>query len=111
MRNFIFLFLALFILFIFGLPIFIFQVLRYTYRNENLISWFKSLAISIDYIGATLIYSTEGHTISAIAYKKYIKGDKLHKYVKIIIDKLFYDGHCKESYEYEYIYKAQEGVI
>lgn len=111
MRNFTLLLLALFILLIFGLPVFIFQVFRYTYRNDDLIIWFKSLAISIDYIGATLIYGTEGHTISAIAYKKYIEDDKLHKYIKIVIDKLFYINHCKEAYEYEFIYKAQEGVI
>lgn len=79
-----------------GLPTFIIQVVRYIARERlELDDYFYKLAISLDYLGATLIFGTRGRTISALVFKKDIK------YTVKFVDIIFYDGRCKEAYIYE----------
>lgn len=103
MREFILFLIALVItvlLFIVGLVI---QTIRYLYKGYDLGSWYFALAKSIDYQWCTLIYGTDGHTVSAITYKKAIKDDKYHKLQMKVINFLFRDDyHCEKAYQNEY---------
>jgi len=103
MREFLLFLVALVItagIFLIGLVI---QTIRYLYKGYDLGDWYFALALSLDYLWATLIYGTIGHTVSAITYKKAIKGDKYHKVQMKIINFLFRDDyHCEKAYEDEY---------
>lgn len=103
MINFGLFLFAFIVLSIFWLPIFIIQIVRYKLKGYDLGAWFKALATSIDYLGAALIYGAIGYTISAIAYKKAIKGDKLHIVFEKVINWIFQDEyHCQKAYIKEY---------
>lgn len=103
MINFGLFLIAFIILAILWLPLLIIQIIRLKYRKDDLGEWFYNLAVSLDYLGATLLYGTVGHTISAIAYKKAIKDDKLHIIFVKVINWIFQDdNHCKSAYLKEY---------
>ncbi|MFA7029993.1 MAG: hypothetical protein WC179_06970 [Candidatus Cloacimonadaceae bacterium] len=103
MINFGLFLIAFIVLAIFWLPLLLIQIIRLKYRRDDLGEWFFNLAVSLDYLGATLLYGTVGHTVSAITYKKATKGDKYHKVQMKIINFLFRDDyHCEKAYEDEY---------
>lgn len=81
---------------IFALPTFLIQVIRYVaLKRLELDDYFYKLAVSLDYLGATLIFGTRGRTISSLVYEKNIK------WAIKFVDWIFYKGHCKEAYEHE----------
>jgi len=69
----------------------------YYYTKERATIYIYNVGVSVDYLLATLIFSTKSHTISAIVYKR--------KYFRIVgfINFLFRDNnHCQSSFEKEY---------
>ena len=82
------------------IPLLLVQSLRY---KDNLGHFHFNLAKNIDYMWASLLFGSDGHTVSAICYKKYIGGNNKYKYAVIFIDWLFDDtNHCIESYINEF---------
>jgi len=71
-------------------------MIYYATKNK-LTKYIYNVGVSIDYLLASIIFGTKGHTISAIVYKR--------KYCKTVasINWIFRDkNHCKSSYEKEY---------
>ena len=76
-----------------------------TIKKKNLGSYHLNLATNIDYMWASLLFGTDGHTISAIIYKRSLDNDRYKKYVNAI-NRLFDDDlHCRLAYEYEFVTK------
>ena len=76
--------------------------ITYYWTKGKVTTYIYNVGVSVDYLLATLIFATKGHTISAIVYKRNYK-----KSVKFV-DWLFRDKtHCKSSYEKEYEVKIK----
>ena len=79
-------------------------LLIHSYRNrKQLGKYHLNLATNIDYIWASLLFGTDGHTVSAICYKKSLTNDKYTKYINAINWVFNDDLHCELAYEYEFI--------
>jgi len=76
-------------------------IVIYWFRDE-LTTYLYRIGVAIDQLLATMIWNTEDHTISAIAFK--------NKYERLVnfINWLFRDeSHCRESYVKEYIMREE----
>jgi hypothetical protein len=70
----------------------------YYWSRDRLTEYIYNVGVSVDYLLATLIFSTKAHTISAIVHKR--------GYVKTVafVNWLFRDSdHCQSSYRKEYL--------
>ena len=56
--------------------------------------YFQAIAVGADNLGASFIYGSKRHTISAITGAKAHHGDKWHKLQERAIDALFGSNHC-----------------
>ncbi len=89
---------------------FIVNVARKLYRNDDLEDYFKTIALSFDQAGGSIIYGQENFTISSYTY--YLCKSKNNKYAcsfMKMIDAVFGKNHCKESY-YNEIRRDQKDI-
>ena len=100
-----FLFLFALVLIIVLSPIVLFfQVLRKVsfFKEESVGKYIHTVAISLDQLGAALIYGEEDWCVSSLAYYDY-KYENKNKWFMHFINFLFNDKeHCKVSFETEY---------
>ena len=100
-----FLFLFALVLIIVLSPIVLFfQVLRkvFFFKEESVGKYIHTVAISLDQLGAALIYGEEDWCVSSLAYYDY-KYENKNKLFMHFINFLFNDKeHCKVSFETEY---------
>ena len=76
-----------------------------SFKRKNVKTYHLNLATNIDYTWASLLFGTDGHTVSAICFKRSLINDRYKKYVNFI-NRLFNDDiHCEVAYEYEFITK------
>jgi len=77
-----------------------------TLKKQNKLGEYHfNLAKNIDYIWASLLFGTDGHTVSAVCFNRSLYNTKYKKYVRII-DWLFGDYlHCQSAYDYEFVEK------
>lgn len=81
---------------------FILNVLRKTYRGENIRDYFETIAIGFDQAGGSILYSQENFTISSYTY--FLCKYKKNRYActfKKFIDSIFGENHCRDSYFWE----------
>lgn len=72
-------------------------VIYYAIKGK-VVTYVYHVGISIDYLFATMIFGTKGHTVSAIVYKR--------EYWEMVrfVNWLFRDRlHCKDAYEKEFL--------
>ena len=83
------------------LPFLLIQSIR---RRHDLSSYYFNLAKNIDYVWCSLIFAEDGHTISAICYKRLVEGKNIkYLYAVRAINWLFNDErHCFDSYVHEF---------
>lgn len=104
MMNTILLVAAIMLTFVLFLPLLLIHTIR---RGKTLGKYYLNLAVNIDYVWGALLFGTDGHTVSAICYKRRMTYTRYRKYVRLI-NWLFDDNtHCKTSYEYEFITRPQ----
>ena len=100
-----FLFLFALVLIVVLSPIVLFfQVLRkvFFFKEESVGKYIHTVAISLDQLGAALIYGEEDWCVSSLAYYDY-KYENKNKWFMHFINFLFNDKeHCKVSFETEY---------
>ena len=100
-----FLFLFALVLIVVLSPIVLFfQVLRkvFFFNEESVGKYIHTVAISLDQLGAALIYGVEDWCVSSLAYYDY-KYENKNKWFMHFINFLFNDKeHCKVSFETEY---------
>lgn len=105
MRNYMLLILALLSIFILGPIVFTVRLYQRSKRKDD-DKYVYNFAKSLDYVGGALLDMTDGHTVSAnsIKFNRVLRTK--------FINWLFQDpNHCNEAYTYEYITKAEAGVI
>ena len=75
---------------------FVIQVIyRLFSKNYELLYYFNAIAVGIDDLGASILYGSKHHTISAITGYKAYKGGKCHKIQEKLINLLLRDNkHC-----------------
>ena len=100
MKNTILLILAIFITIVGFVPLLLIQSYR---RFTDLDVFHLGVAVSLDHLWCKMIFGIDGHTVSAVIYKKIKEGDlSYEKYVKTV-NWLFRDkSHCKSAYNFEY---------
>ena len=100
-----FLFLFALVLIVVLSPIVLFfQILRkvFFFKEESVGKYIHTVAISLDQLGAALIYGEEDWCVSSLAYYDY-KYENKNKWFMHFINFLFNDKeHCKVSFETEY---------
>ena len=100
-----FLFLFALVLIVILSPIVLFfQVLRkvFFFKEESVGKYIHTVAISLDQLGAALIYGEEDWCVSSLAYYDY-KYENKNKWFMHFINFLFNDKeHCKVSFKTEY---------
>ena len=100
---FLFLF-ALVLIIVFSPIVLFFQILRkvFFFKEESVEKYIHTVAISLDQLGAALIYGEEDWCVSSLAYYDY-KYENKNKWFMHFINFLFNDKeHCKVSFETEY---------
>ena len=103
MTYFLFLF-ALVLIIVFAPIVLFFQIFRkvFFFKEESVGKYIHTVAISLDQLGAALIYGEEDWCVSSIAYYDY-KYENKNKWFMHFINFLFNDKeHCKASFETEY---------
>jgi len=67
----------------------------------------RNLAKNIDYVGGTVIFNSDGHTVSAMVWEFQIE------WAISTIDWLFNHepNHCHEAWLHESAYRKQEGIF
>ena len=77
--------------------IMVFVGVLFYWSRGKVTTYLYNVGVSVDYLLATLIFSTKAHTISAIIYKR-----KHYRAVKVV-NWLFRDNdHCRSSFVKEY---------
>ena len=100
---FLFLF-ALVLIIVFSPIVLFFQIIRKVFfsKEESVGKYIHTVAMSLDQLGAALIYGEEDWCVSSIAYYDY-KCENKNKWFMHFINFLFNDKeHCKVSFETEY---------
>ena len=98
----LFLMLLAFVLLTFFAPfVFAVQIFRKIWFKESLSDYFRTIAIGLDQLGGSLIYSQEDWTISSYTYYLSQKGNKYAYFFMQFINFFFGKEHCKKSYENE----------
>lgn len=96
-RNFALLLLAVIGIIVLGPIAFFIQLVRKTIQG-NMSQYFLNLATNLDYLGASLIFNTDGNTISAMVYLK-----EIHWAVKFINWIFQTPTHCMDAYHHEFV--------
>jgi len=68
---------------------------------KGLNDYFFTAAIGFDQAGGSILYSQENYTISSYTFYLCNKVDKRYCVVMKMIDFIFGENHCKESYYWE----------
>ena len=93
---------ALILIVVLGPIVTIFQFFRKIYRGENISKYLHTIAVSLDQLGAAIIYGEEDWCVSSIAYY-HVRYEKKNAWFMHLINFLFWDKeHCKVSFETEY---------
>lgn len=93
---------ALALIVILGPIVTIFQFFRKIYRRESISRYLHTIAVSLDQLGAAIIYGEEDWCVSSIAYY-HVKYENKNALFMHLINFLFWDKeHCKVSFETEY---------
>jgi len=103
MRGFLLFLLAMFSLILFGIPVFLRQVVYA--GKEELGLFLYEVAYALDLLGGTLLYKTRAKTISAATGRKsyYNKDDFWIKNFEKWINWLFQDhSHCLNAFKAEF---------
>lgn len=92
---------------VFFLPLFFVQSLR---RRKMLEQFHLNLAVNIDYVWGALLFGADGHTVSAICFKRQAEGSaRFARYVRVI-NWLFRDNeHCVRAYRHEFMALKKKG--
>ena len=102
MRGLFLFLLALVITIMFFYPLLFIQIIQ---KHNKLNNFLFNVAIHLDYLWASLLFGVkaDGHTISAIVYKRMIEGDITYtKYVNAI-NFMFNDKkHCFNAFTKEF---------
>lgn len=93
---------ALVLIVVLGPIAIIFQFFRKMYRKESISKYLHTIAVSLDQLGAAIIYGEEDWCVSSIAYYD-VKYENKNAWFMHLINFLFWDKeHCKVSFETEY---------
>jgi len=99
MRDYALLAIAILLLIVLFPIMFVYQGFRDKYDMKH---FALNLATNIDYVGGTLFFNSDGHTISAMVY------DKDVYWAVDGINWLFQDDmHCENAWKYEFIEKPK----
>jgi hypothetical protein len=95
-KWFIVMLVALILLVILSPIVFVIQIVyRLFSRDYDLWYYFNAIAVNIDDLGASLLYGSKHHTISAITKYKAYNGSLWHKLQEKLINLLLQDNnHC-----------------
>ena len=94
--------IALMLTMILGPIVLFFQFFRKIYRGESLRQYLHTIAVSLDQLGAAIVYGEEDWCVSSIAYY-HVEYEKKNAWFMHLINFLFWDKeHCKVSFETEY---------
>jgi len=108
MRSFFLLLLALSLMALLFIPLLFIQTCR-NFISSSLPEFNYGLALSLDYLGAYLIFGTHKHTISATVWDKDIL------WAVALINWLFQDDkHCENEWKYEFLIRPNlntKGVL
>ena len=98
--NTLLLLLAVFLTIVLFVPLLLVQSIR---NRADLGKYLLNLATYIEYMWGSLLFGTDGHTISATLWKRHKEG-KLNYLILIgIVDWLFDNHtHCRDAYMYEF---------
>lgn len=93
---------ALILIIVLGPIVLFFQFFRKIYRKESLSKYLHTIAVSLDQLGAAIIYGEEDWCVSSIAYY-HVQYKNRNAWFMHLINFLFWDKeHCKVSFETEY---------
>ncbi len=93
-RNFILMIIALILVILFSPIVFIINVIL----RENKSKYFKSIAIGLDQLGGSILYSQPDWTVSSWTYYRCKNGYKFCCWFMKFIDFIFGKEHCKKSF-------------
>lgn len=100
--NFLLFIVALVLVIILGPIVILAQFIRKPLRKESVSKYIHTVAVSLDQLGAAIIYGEEDWCISSIAYYHYRYRNR-NAWFMHLINFLFWDKeHCKISFETEY---------
>ena len=92
--------LAIFVTMVLFVPLLVVQSLR---RAGTLSAYHFNLAKNIDYMWGSLLFGVDGHTVSAICYKRSLGNKNRYKRCVSLINFVFRDAmHCREAYIHEF---------
>lgn len=100
--SYILFWVALVLVVVLGPIVTILQFFRKIYRRESVSRYLHTIAVSLDQLGAAIIYGEEDWCVSSIAYY-HVKYENKNAWFMHLINFLFWDKeHCKVSFETEY---------
>jgi len=95
--NFLLVVMAILLTYILLLPLYIVRVFSKIGSPDKFSDFNFNLALNLDYVGASIIDGTDGHTLSANSIK--LNKPKRNKFINLLFrDKL----HCEKAYLREY---------
>ncbi|BCD61758.1 hypothetical protein NrS5_54 [Nitratiruptor phage NrS-5] len=80
---------------------FLANLLRKSYFGQSIADYLHTIAVGLDQLGGSIIYSQEDYTISSYTHLLCMRGNCYACRFERFIDLLFGKGHCKRSYERE----------
>ena len=96
--NFMLMIIAMIIIAIASIPLIILNTIRKIYRRESIVNYYRTVAVGFDQVGGSILYGQEDWTVSSWTYKLHINKNTEATHFMYLIDLIFGENHCQNSY-------------
>lgn len=98
MKSFFLMLIALIIMALITLPLIVINLIRKVYRRESISEYLLIIAIGFDQAGGSILYGQEDWTVSSWTYHLHRCGNRHATWFMWVIDALFGEEHCEDSF-------------